>query len=84
MIKLKSGRVIQEHAEIIGLYSSGVIDAIYTGYDDRIDIYSEKDKEELLTWRDEDELSKLIWTHEERKELAELMIARWKEFGGIE
>ena len=69
---LDSGRRFSANCHIIGIDEEG---KIFGGYDQRI---------ELVDWDVEDNVGPNSgFTDEERRELAEHMVARWKKWGGL-
>lgn len=86
LITLNSGRRLNGHGGILGLFvdvqrppspSLASPLAIYFGRDGTID---SGEKEEL---RDEDDDEGRRLSAPERREIAEHMVARWREWGGV-
>ncbi len=91
-IRLSSGKSVYSEAGFIGIgeageQEAGTFSVISSGRDSETFVFSSKeDVEEYFgeDCLDESEIEHHVWTPAERKELAELMIERWKKFGGIE
>jgi hypothetical protein len=88
-IVLSSGRVIEANYGFIGISDVTQCDereneyvVLGSGYDDEILVFTSKIDAEAY-YVDAEDAEKNLWTPAERKELAELMIARWQEFGGM-
>ena len=77
-VVLSSGRKFYAYAGILGL---GELDkpghwTLTYGYDGRVDF-----PEQAEEWQEE--ADEKPFTPEERREIAEAMIARWREWGGL-
>jgi hypothetical protein len=91
-IMLSSGKKVISEAGFVGIGEEdeqqvGAFAVIASGRDSETFVFSSReDVEEHFgeNCLDESEIEHHVWTPAERKELAELMIERWKRFGGIE
>lgn len=92
-IILPSGRMIEADCGYLGIYIGGKDKQqnrfnISSGMDNHYSVFDSKEDVEYLYGEEYDDDSStisgdLVLTTEDRKFLAELMIARWQEFGGI-
>lgn len=91
-ITLSSGKKVRAEDGFIGIrpYSTpaaGEFTVVSSGRDSETFVFSSKKDVEGYFGEDcldESEIEHHVWTPAERKELAELMIKRWGQFGGIE
>lgn len=88
-IVLPSGKTVDAYGGFLGISLNGKDNEfnrflLSSGRDDEISVFDSKDDYKSLCDFDyTDECFDLVLTAEDRKFLAELMIARWQEFGGI-